>query len=403
MRLCLLPHRLTLRTLSVVTLGTAVLTASWASPATADISAQIRAEQAQLDQLNTRAEAAAERYNAGRIALSAAQRKLATTSAAVARDDAGVARLRSTAGAFAAHVYESGTGGFGMSVLTSDQGPGTLLDRLGSLDRVARHQSDVLDTLRVARTLQAEAQLRAQTARDEARTTFTQLQSDKLSVERSATEAQSVLQQLQVKQAQLVQAAKDAAARQAAQTRAAALAAEARANAASLAAFRAQAAAVVPQPVTPAPAVTPVTPAPAVTPVTPAPAVTPANPVVHAVGSAASIAVQTALAQVGKPYVYGAAGPDSFDCSGLTMYAYAAAGISLPHYTGAQYGVGRHVAESDLQPGDLVFFGPNLGHMGMYIGNGQIVHAPHSGDVVKVVPLAGYFQQHYAGAVRVIG
>ncbi len=101
--------------------------------------------------------------------------------------------------------------------------------------------------------------------------------------------------------------------------------------------------------------------------------------------------------------MYGAAGPDSFDCSGLTMYAYAAAGISLPHYTGAQYGVGRHVAESELQPGDLVFFGPNLGHMGMYIGNGQIVHAPHSGDVVKVVPLAGYFQQNYAGAVRVIG
>ncbi len=394
MRLCLLPHRLTLRTLSVVTLGTAVLTASWASPATADISAQIRAEQAQLDQLNTRAEAAAERYNAGRIALTAAQRKLATTSASVARDDAGVTRLRSTAGAFAAHVYESGTGGFGMSVLTSDQGPGTLLDRLGSLDLVARHQSDVLDTLRAARVRQAQAQLQAQAARDEARTTFTQLQSDKLSVERSATQAQNVLQQLQVKQAQLVQAAKDAAARQAAQTRAAALAAEARANAASLAAFRAQSAAVVPQAVTPAPAVSPVT---------SAPAVTPANPAVHAVGSAASIAVQTALAQVGKPYVYGAAGPDSFDCSGLTMYAYAAAGISLPHYTGAQFGVGRHVAQSDLQPGDLVFFGPNLGHMGMYIGNGQLVHAPHSGDVVKVVPLAGYFQQNYAEAVRVIG
>jgi len=158
----------------------------------------------------------------------------------------------------------------------------------------------VLDTLRVARTLQAEAQLRAQTARDEARTTFTQVQSDKLSLERSATQAQSVLQQLQVKQAQLVQAAKDAAARQAAQTRAAALAAEARANAASLAAFRAQAAAVVPQAVTPTPTVSPVT---------SAPAVTPANPAVHAVGSAASIAVQTALAQVGKPYVYGAAGP----------------------------------------------------------------------------------------------
>jgi len=400
-----LSRRRTIRSISAVSLGAAALTASWASPASADIAAQIRAGQVELNRLNTQAEAAAERYDAGRIALASAQRRAATTSASVARDDLAVAGLRSQAGTFAAHVYESGTGGFGMSVLTSDQGPGTLLDRLGSLDRVARHQSDVLDVLRVARARQAQAQSEAQLAQNAARTTLQHLQSDKQSVEQSAEQAQGVLQQLQVKQAQLVQAARDDAARQAAQARAATLAAEARANAASLAAFRAQ-------PTAPAQPTTPIQVAPAqvaaLQPTAPAqpqlaPAVSSAAPLVRATGDAAATAVRTALAQLGKPYVYGAAGPDTFDCSGLTLFAYGAAGVSLPHYTGAQFNVGRHVAESDLQPGDLVFFESNLGHMGMYIGNGQIIHAPHSGDVVRVAPLAGYFQQNYAGAVRVVG
>ena len=109
------------------------------------------------------------------------------------------------------------------------------------------------------------------------------------------------------------------------------------------------------------------------------------------------------MSELGKSYVWGAAGPDHFDCSGLTMYAYAAAGVSLSHFTGAQWNEGRHVPESDLQPGDLVFFEKTLGHMGMYIGNGQFIHAPHTGDVVKISALSGYYQDEYAGAVRVAG
>ncbi|MGI8663532.1 MAG: NlpC/P60 family protein [Acidimicrobiales bacterium] len=100
----------------------------------------------------------------------------------------------------------------------------------------------------------------------------------------------------------------------------------------------------------------------------------------------ASVAVNTALNQVGDPYVYGAAGPDSFDCSGLMMYAWNAAGVSLPHNTNAQYSATRHVSISDLQPGDIVYYN-GFGHDGMYIGNGQIVHAPHSGAYVEVVGL----------------
>jgi cell wall-associated NlpC family hydrolase len=96
--------------------------------------------------------------------------------------------------------------------------------------------------------------------------------------------------------------------------------------------------------------------------------------------------INAAKAQLGKPYSWGAAGPDSFDCSGLTMWAWRAGGVSLPHYTGAQYGATRHVSISDLQPGDLVFYN-GMNHVALYIGGGQIIHAPHSGDVVKISSL----------------
>jgi cell wall-associated NlpC family hydrolase len=100
---------------------------------------------------------------------------------------------------------------------------------------------------------------------------------------------------------------------------------------------------------------------------------------------AAQAAVNTALAQVGDPYVWGATGPDSFDCSGLTQYAYAAAGISLPHSSSIQSTMGVPVSRSDLQPGDLIFFYSPVSHVAMYIGNGQMVHASTSGQPVKVV------------------
>jgi cell wall-associated NlpC family hydrolase len=109
---------------------------------------------------------------------------------------------------------------------------------------------------------------------------------------------------------------------------------------------------------------------------------------VTASSAAAQKAVDTALAQAGDPYVWGAAGPGSFDCSGLMQYAYAAAGISLPHSSRVQSTMGTAVARSDLQPGDLVFFYSPVSHVGMYVGNGNIVHASTEGQPVKVVPLS---------------
>jgi cell wall-associated NlpC family hydrolase len=111
----------------------------------------------------------------------------------------------------------------------------------------------------------------------------------------------------------------------------------------------------------------------------------------------AAAAVQYALAQVGDAYVYGAAGPSAFDCSGLTMMAWAQAGVGLPHSSSAQFGSGPHVSSNALQPGDLVFYYSPISHVALYIGNGLIVHAAHPGAGVRV---DGVFSMPYVGAVR---
>jgi cell wall-associated NlpC family hydrolase len=117
---------------------------------------------------------------------------------------------------------------------------------------------------------------------------------------------------------------------------------------------------------------------------------------------AAAQAVKFALAQVGKPYVFGAAGPDSYDCSGLTMAAWASAGVSLPHSAADQYNYGTHVSFDQLQPGDLMFFYTPIGHVTIYIGNGLMVSAPTEGENVSVVP-ANEFGSSYVGATRLTG
>ncbi|MEU8120275.1 NlpC/P60 family protein [Spirillospora sp. NPDC049024] len=111
-------------------------------------------------------------------------------------------------------------------------------------------------------------------------------------------------------------------------------------------------------------------------------------------------ALDFAYAQLGKPYSYGATGPNSYDCSGLTMRAWGAAGVNVTRTTNTQYAATKRVARSDLQPGDLVFFS-NLGHMGMYVGGGKMIHAPHTGDVVKISDISsGYYLNNYYGAGR---
>jgi len=109
----------------------------------------------------------------------------------------------------------------------------------------------------------------------------------------------------------------------------------------------------------------------------------PPPPVAVPSSSRGAAALAAAQSQLGKPYVYGAAGPNGFDCSGLVMWSYGQVGVSLPHYSGAQYSASVRIPISDLQPGDLVFFYSDLHHVGIYAGGGMMIHAPHTGDVVK--------------------
>lgn len=130
------------------------------------------------------------------------------------------------------------------------------------------------------------------------------------------------------------------------------------------------------------------------------------NPVSSSVpGDRYSGAVGIAERYLGVPYVYGGASPSGFDCSGLVMYVYAQLGVSLPHYTVAQYNYSDSVSvsRSQLEPGDLVFFA-GLGHVGIYVGGGNFIHAPHTGSSVRIDSLSGgWYSSEFYGAKRILG
>ena len=113
-------------------------------------------------------------------------------------------------------------------------------------------------------------------------------------------------------------------------------------------------------------------------------------------GQAVAIAEQ----YLGVPYVWGGASPSGFDCSGLVMYVYGRLGVSLPHNAAAQYSMGTSVPRNALEPGDLVFF-DGLGHVGIYVGGGSFIHAPHTGTVVQISSLSGWYSSTYVGAKRI--
>ncbi|MEU6165537.1 C40 family peptidase [Streptomyces tanashiensis] len=119
---------------------------------------------------------------------------------------------------------------------------------------------------------------------------------------------------------------------------------------------------------------------------------------VTAPNARAAEAISFARAQLGKPYVWGATGPSAYDCSGLTQAAWRAAGISLPRTTYTQINAGRRVSRSQLAPGDLVFFYSGISHVGLYIGGGQMIHAPRPGAPVRIAPVD---EMPFAGATRV--
>jgi cell wall-associated NlpC family hydrolase len=268
----------------------------------------------------------------------AAQAAAAQAAAAQAAVDAYQPQLR----AIAQSGYTGHTQSRVAAFLTSESAS-ELIDQMTTLDMIASHVEGVIQAVAVA-----------QNAADQARS----------AADQAAAQAQSSLAQLEDQQAQLQQQVEKYQAdfqRLTAQERA------------------------------------------TVTVALAGPTLTPPSADAAAAGAPSEItatAIRAALAQVGKPYVYGAAGPNGFDCSGLTMYAYGVAGISLPHSSAAQSRLGRGVSRSDLQPGDLIYFYSPVSHVGLYIGNGMMVHARTFGQPVAVtsVDMSGY-----AGARRIVG
>ena len=110
--------------------------------------------------------------------------------------------------------------------------------------------------------------------------------------------------------------------------------------------------------------------------------------------------IKTAKSFIGASYLYGGATPAGFDCSGFTMYCYKQLGIDLPHNAAAQISCGNSVSSNNLQPGDLVFFGKNISHVGIYVGNGKFIHSPRTGEFVRIDSLDA--RLNYAGACRIL-
>jgi peptidoglycan DL-endopeptidase CwlO len=264
-------------------------------------------------------------------------------------------------------------------VMLASKDPEDLLDRVGMLTTVARYNGGVLDDATAAGAQAREARATAEAAADEATALVRRVTAQQAVLDRQVDTYKADYERL---------LAEEEAAREAAEQ-----AAREAAERASRATRAAPAPASEPTPAQ-APAQAPAQRADTST------AAAPPAPAAAGGSAAARTAVSTALAQVGDSYVWGAAGPNSFDCSGLTQYAYAAAGISLPHSSRMQATMGSPVSVSALQPGDLLFYYSPVSHVSMYVGNGQMVHASTYGQPVKVVGIGD--MPSFSHAVRIV-
>ncbi len=350
------------RTIAAVAVAAGLVVTFLPSSSYADPQTTLAQAEAQLNSLQTQAEAAQEAANGAKIALTNGQLRLNQINARVKASEAALAAVRGAIGDLASAAYRSGGLDQTLQLLLSDNAS-DFLAQASVLDGLSRHQADVLQ-------LQATAAQR--------------LAQDKL----AAAQQVGILKQLQQKAAkdQALVDQKVAAQQQLinslqAQVRAQLLARQASARAAAAAAARAARATYLAT----------------VSRSYARSAPTHVSATVSGGSGLGARAAAWALSQVGDRYVYGASGPWAFDCSGLTMAAYRSVGIYLPHFSGAQWGAGRHVSVSDLQPGDLIFYYSPSQHVAMYIGGGRIVEAANPSAGVRI---SGLYDEPYVGAVR---
>jgi cell wall-associated NlpC family hydrolase len=354
--------------------------AASADPGIQDKQAQAQAIMAELQNLDSSLAVAIEAYNYANVELDridgeldvnerhlvAARKSLNVAQARIAK------RLRD--------IYVNGDGDTTLEVLLGSKSLDDIIARIDAIERVSSQDSRILTEVREYRRQVHEHRDKLKDARAEQAQQVADRAAQKASIESQLAERQRLLASV-----------KDEIARMQAEERRrqAELAAQARARLEAQRLAAQQAAQVATAESTTA----------AATFETPYDIPAPPPPD----GSKASQVIAIAMQYLGVPYVWGGASPSQgFDCSGLTTYAFAQIGVSLPHHAATQYNYGTPVSRDDLQPADLVFFN-GLGHMGMYIGGGQFIHAPHTGDVVKISSINdSWYAATWVGARRIL-
>jgi peptidoglycan DL-endopeptidase CwlO len=373
--------------------------------------AEARSVLAQVNSLDQRFEQSVEAWNGARYELVITRRKLADDRVRLraAQRDRRVAVSRLAARARA--MYESSDQPTTLGILLGSTSMSDFLDRLNEANTVAAADRQLARQTTAARNRLARVAREAAAVAARRAVALTQRTRERKRIGSMLAERKRLLASVQSDVVKLQADERARQARLAAQARARlaqqlAAARQAREDAAARAAERARVRAQQAKAVTTTEPATTTAAQPTTTTVSePPPATTttetqPASPTSPAPGSGGHPdAAQIALHYLGVPYLWGGASPAGFDCSGLVMYVYAQLGISLPHYAAAQYQLGTPVARSQLQPGDLVFF-DGLAHVGIYVGGGQVVHAPRTGDVVKISPISDW-GNGYVGARRI--
>ena len=349
-----------------------------ANPSIQSKRAQAQAILAQVHESDAQLEQAIEAYNYANVQLDRLDADLNSNARhlAVARQSLAVAQVHVAERLRA--LYVNGDGGGAVEILLGAQNLDDLLGRLDMVQRVGDQDAKVLGDVKTFRKEVTLRRAKLKSARSAQARIVAQRAGQKQSIADQLAERQRMLAgvQTEIRQLQAEEALRQA--RLAAEARARLAAAQSAAAAAQAA--RATAADVVSSAVDTGD-----------TSILSDGGLTAPPPSQY--GGVVGIAMQ----ELGKPYVWAAAGPDAFDCSGLVAYAFAQVGVSLPHSAAAQFGYGTPVSYDELQPGDLVFFS-GLGHVGIYIGGGQFIHAPHTGDVVKISSMSEH--GGYVGARR---
>ena len=322
----------------------------------------------QVRDLQAQAESATERYNEAQVRLTDIQSDLDSLERKVTREKRNLGEISAAVDELARSAYTSGGVDTSLQVLLADD-PNEFLAQAAALDQVAMSQASSLRKTQTARLRLAQAEAELKQKQDSAKSVRNEMKDAKEEANERLNAAEGVLSGLEAEERARI-------AQLAAKERKAALAAAA-AAARQIDQSQGQGQQNGPS----------------------------AGGGGFSGGGRAATAVRYALAQVGDRYVAATSGPNTFDCSGLTMTAWRQAGISLPHYSYSQYSKSRKIPLSQAQPGDLIFyFGGSVHHVGMYIGNGKMVHAANPDEGVVITDVLGpWYNRYFTGVGRVLG